>query len=82
MNGKERVDQYNEMVDMLLQKNTQLANDVDNYEPAGLIAKATAIKLAIENAHTLKNLLFNYSTFADRYRQIKLDVIGQGRYPL
>lgn len=22
------------------------------------------------------------STFADRYRQIKLDVIGQGRYPL
>jgi hypothetical protein len=59
VNSKERVDQYNEMVDILLQKNLQLANDIDQYEPTVIITRATAIKLAIENAHTLHNIIFN-----------------------
>lgn len=56
MNNKATAEKFDEMIDILLQKNLQLANDIRNCPNDILISEATAIKIALENAQTLNNI--------------------------
>ena len=59
MDSDSMIQNYDEMIGLLLKKKLQLANNIGKDQTNILLQEAIVIKTVIENAHTLKKLLFN-----------------------
>ncbi|WP_371380907.1 hypothetical protein [Sporomusa aerivorans] len=58
MNSIELIKQQDETVEILLRKNLQLAQEIGECQTDSIIEQATAIKIVLENAQALNNILF------------------------